>query len=99
MVLTQCGDMPHDATCESIELLGREVMPEFREREEKRQREKAERVAPIIERAMKRKRAPQLPRSTGPTIIKAVGGYGGAISPIKRKGTECSAHIEITLLI
>jgi hypothetical protein len=82
MLLTQCGDMPHDATCESIELLGREVMPEFREREERRAREKAARVEPIIERAMKRKKAPRLPKSTGPTIIKAVGGYGGIIPGI-----------------
>jgi alkanesulfonate monooxygenase SsuD/methylene tetrahydromethanopterin reductase-like flavin-dependent oxidoreductase (luciferase family) len=85
MLLTQCGDMPHEATCESIELLGREVMPEFREREEKRMREKAARVEPIIERAMKRKRAPRLPRETGPTIIKAVGGYGGIIPGVTDK--------------
>ena len=85
MLLTQCGNMPQEAACESIELLGREVMPEFKEREEKRLREKAERVAPIIERAMKRKRAPRLPKSTGPTIIKAVGGYGGIIPGISDK--------------
>ena len=77
IVLTQCGNMPHEATCRSIELLGREVMPEFREEEEKRLRAKEERVAPIIERAMKRKRAPRVPRNDAPTIIKASGGYGG----------------------
>ncbi|HKD69445.1 MAG TPA: LLM class flavin-dependent oxidoreductase [Candidatus Binataceae bacterium] len=85
MLLTQCGDMPHEATCESIELLGREVMQEFREREERRMREKAERVEPIIERAMKRKKAPSLPKYTGPTIIKAVGGYGGIIPGVTDK--------------
>ncbi len=85
MLLTQCGDMPHDATCESIELLGREVMPEFRDREERRMREKAARVEPIIERAMNRKKAPRLPKFSGPTIIKAVGGYGGIIPGISDK--------------
>jgi alkanesulfonate monooxygenase SsuD/methylene tetrahydromethanopterin reductase-like flavin-dependent oxidoreductase (luciferase family) len=79
IVLTQCGRMPHEATCRSIELLGREVMPEFREEEEKRLREKQARVAPIIERAMKRKKPPRVPKHGGPTIVKAVGGYGGII--------------------
>ncbi|HKD67676.1 MAG TPA: LLM class flavin-dependent oxidoreductase [Candidatus Binataceae bacterium] len=77
IVLTQCGNMPHEATCRSIDLLGREVMPEFREEEEKRLREKEARVAPFIERAMKRRKPPRIPRHDGPTIITAVGGYGG----------------------
>ena len=85
ILLTQCGNMPHEATCQSLELLAQEVMPEFKEEEEKRQREKAERVAPIIERAMKRKKAPRVPKSDGPTIIKAVGGYGGIIPGMNDK--------------
>src|SRR5260370_19501723 len=93
MVLTQCGDMPHDATCESIELLGREVMPEFREREEKRQREKAERVAPIIKGAMKPKLAPQLTRSTSPTIIKPARSYGRLRSLSRPRCPAKSRHL------
>jgi len=85
ILLTQCGNMPHEATCQSLELLAHEVMPEFKEEEEKLQREKAERVAPIIERAMKRKQAPRVPKSEGPTIIKAVGGYGGIIPGMNEK--------------
>ncbi len=46
-------------------------MPEFKEREEKCAREKAERMAPIIENAMRRKREPQLPKSSEPTVIQA----------------------------
>ena len=61
------------------ELVGREVMAEFREGEEKRMRQKAERVAPMIERAMKRKKQPRIPKTSGPTIVKASGGYGGII--------------------
>jgi len=63
-------------------------MPEFREREEKRLREKAARIEPIIERAMKRKKAPRLPKAGGPTIIKAVGGYGGIIPGVTDKPKE-----------
>ena len=79
--------MPHEATCQSLELLAQEVMPEFKEEEENRLRAKAERVAPIIERAMKRKKAPRVPKSDGPTIIKAVGGYGGIIPGMNDKSS------------
>ena len=83
--LTQCGNMPQEAACQSIELVGREVMAEFREEEEERMRQKAERVAPIIERAMKRKKQPRIPKTSGPTIVKASGGYGGIIPGVTDK--------------
>jgi alkanesulfonate monooxygenase SsuD/methylene tetrahydromethanopterin reductase-like flavin-dependent oxidoreductase (luciferase family) len=49
------GRNRHEHVCESLELFAREVMPEFQEREEQREREKAERLAPVIEAAMARK--------------------------------------------
>jgi hypothetical protein len=79
--------MPHEATCQSLELLAQEVMPEFKEEEKNRLREKAERVAPIIEQAMKRKKASRVPTNDGPTIIKAVGGYGGIIPGMNDKSS------------
>ena len=60
-------------------------MPEFKEEEEKAPAGKAERVAPIIERAMKRKKASRVPKSDGPTMIKAVGGYAGIIPGMNDK--------------
>jgi alkanesulfonate monooxygenase SsuD/methylene tetrahydromethanopterin reductase-like flavin-dependent oxidoreductase (luciferase family) len=87
ILLTQCGNMPHEATCQSLELLAQEVMPEFKEEEKNRLREKAERVAPIIEQAMKRKKASRVPTNDGPTIIKAVGGYGGIIPGMNDKSS------------
>ena len=87
ILLTQCGKMPQEATLRSIELLGREVMPEFQEEEDERLRQKAERIAPIIERAMKRKKSPRIPKTDGPTIIKAVGGYGGIIPGVNDKNS------------
>jgi hypothetical protein len=77
--------MPQEAACQSIELVGREVMAEFREEEEKRMRQKAERVGPIIERAMKRKKEPRIPKTGRPTIVKASGGYGGIIPGVTDK--------------
>jgi hypothetical protein len=40
---------------ESLELFGREVLPEFIERDARRQREKHERLAPVIAAVMARK--------------------------------------------
>ena len=62
---------------ESLELFGREILPEFKDREERRAREKAERLAPVLGRVLARKPAsdhpplvdegyeiPAIPRST-----------------------------------
>jgi hypothetical protein len=46
---------------ESLELFGREILPEFAEREEQRRREKEERMAPVIEKVMARKPAADHP--------------------------------------
>jgi hypothetical protein len=40
---------------ESLELFGREILPEFRDRDEKAQRDKAQRLEPVIEQVMARK--------------------------------------------
>lgn len=53
--LGQAGNMSHETLCESFELFAKEVMPEFREREEKRARERAENDARIAEKALARK--------------------------------------------
>jgi hypothetical protein len=72
--ITQTANTPHEVLCEALELFGREVMPEFQEREARREKEKAARLARILEKAMKRKAAPKIPRRDGPTIVKAAGG-------------------------
>ena len=46
---------------ESLELFAREVLPEFQEREARREREKAERLAPMLEAVMARKPATDHP--------------------------------------
>jgi hypothetical protein len=56
----------------SIELFGREVLPEIKERDQKRVRDKAALVERLSEKAMKRK-AKQVAPSGPPTIIRAAG--------------------------
>jgi alkanesulfonate monooxygenase SsuD/methylene tetrahydromethanopterin reductase-like flavin-dependent oxidoreductase (luciferase family) len=74
--VSQAGNNRHEDICSSLDLFGREVLGEFKEREEKRAIEKAERMSPIIERAMNRKRqtqttAGEISASNAPTIIRA----------------------------
>ncbi len=59
----QSGRNRHEDICESLELFAREVMPEFAERDEAHQIEKARRYEPIIAAAMARKvdDAPAMP--------------------------------------
>jgi alkanesulfonate monooxygenase SsuD/methylene tetrahydromethanopterin reductase-like flavin-dependent oxidoreductase (luciferase family) len=45
----------HEATMESLELVGQKVLPEFLERDEVAAKAKAERLAPTIEKAMARR--------------------------------------------
>ena len=63
--VSQAGKNKHEHVMESLELFGKEVLPEFKERDEKAQREKAARLAPVIDTVMARKPAedhPPLPR-------------------------------------
>ena len=54
--IQQAGRNRHDHICESLEVFGTEVMPEFKEREAERERSKMEQLAPYIEAAMARKK-------------------------------------------
>ena len=51
----QAGKNRHEDICESIELFGREVLPEFKDRDEAQVKAKADRLAPVVEAAMARK--------------------------------------------
>jgi alkanesulfonate monooxygenase SsuD/methylene tetrahydromethanopterin reductase-like flavin-dependent oxidoreductase (luciferase family) len=51
----QAGKNKHEDICEAIEMFGREVLPEFQDRDEAIVMKKAKRLEPIIEAAMARK--------------------------------------------
>jgi alkanesulfonate monooxygenase SsuD/methylene tetrahydromethanopterin reductase-like flavin-dependent oxidoreductase (luciferase family) len=53
--LSQAGNIPHEMLCSSIELFSKEVLPEFKDREQRRAGQKAERRARLSENAMARK--------------------------------------------
>jgi alkanesulfonate monooxygenase SsuD/methylene tetrahydromethanopterin reductase-like flavin-dependent oxidoreductase (luciferase family) len=69
---SSAGRNRHEHVCESLELFARDVLPEFQDRAEQREREKAERLAPIIEAAMKRKPASDHPPLDPDYEIKAL---------------------------
>ncbi len=51
----QAGNNQHEHICEAIELFGKEVLPEFKDRHDKQHAAKMARLEPIIEQAMARK--------------------------------------------
>jgi alkanesulfonate monooxygenase SsuD/methylene tetrahydromethanopterin reductase-like flavin-dependent oxidoreductase (luciferase family) len=57
--VSQAGRNRHEDVCESLELFAKEVMPEFKDRAEDRERRKAERLAPAIDQALKRREPPR----------------------------------------
>jgi alkanesulfonate monooxygenase SsuD/methylene tetrahydromethanopterin reductase-like flavin-dependent oxidoreductase (luciferase family) len=71
LFLSQAGKIPHELLMSSIDLFGREVLPEIKERDHKRARQKAELIERLSEKAMKRKVMPKAP--SGQTIVVAAG--------------------------
>jgi alkanesulfonate monooxygenase SsuD/methylene tetrahydromethanopterin reductase-like flavin-dependent oxidoreductase (luciferase family) len=57
----QAGPNRHEHVCESIELIAREVMPEFAERRDERERMKGERLGPAVRAALERRERPRQP--------------------------------------
>ena len=53
--VSQAGKNRHEHICESLELFAREIMPEFHEGEDEREKAKLERLAPAIEAALARR--------------------------------------------
>ncbi len=55
----QAGKNRHEHICEALELFGREVLPEFKERDEAATAAKAKRLAPVVEAALARRVEPE----------------------------------------
>ncbi len=56
ILLQQAGRNRHEHICQSLELLAREVLPEFAPQAAERERRKTEELAPFIEKALARKK-------------------------------------------
>ena len=81
--VSQSGKTRHEDIMESLELFGREVLPEFKDRDAAGERAKAERLAPVIDRVMARKPAadhPPLPTEdySFPAIPRGIADRAGA---------------------
>ena len=73
ILLQQAGRNRHEHICSSLELLAREVLPEFRPQAAERDRRKAEELAPYIARALARKKVmPPLADADIPVVRAAV---------------------------
>lgn len=68
----QAGRNQHEHIMESLEMFGREVLPEFIERDSKATAAKAERMAPIIEAALARRAALATERDIGDYSFPAI---------------------------
>src|SRR5688500_8730284 len=55
----QAGSNRHDHICEAIELFAREILPEFAERAPQQEREKLDRLAPAMDKALGRREPPR----------------------------------------
>jgi alkanesulfonate monooxygenase SsuD/methylene tetrahydromethanopterin reductase-like flavin-dependent oxidoreductase (luciferase family) len=69
--LSQAGKLTHDMLCSSIELFTKDVMPEFKDRDQRCARQQAERRARLSDIAMARRPKSESPKT--PTIIRAAG--------------------------
>jgi alkanesulfonate monooxygenase SsuD/methylene tetrahydromethanopterin reductase-like flavin-dependent oxidoreductase (luciferase family) len=81
--VSQAGKNRHEHIMESLELFGRDVLPEFMERDEAQQKAKTNRLEPVLEQAMARKPAgdhPPLPTPdyAFPAIPRAIADRSGS---------------------
>jgi alkanesulfonate monooxygenase SsuD/methylene tetrahydromethanopterin reductase-like flavin-dependent oxidoreductase (luciferase family) len=75
--IQQSGRNLHEHICESLELFAADVMPEFKEKEDRRVAEKMERLGPAIEAAYRRKRElPAVPSAE----IRTYEAYGNTVA-------------------
>jgi alkanesulfonate monooxygenase SsuD/methylene tetrahydromethanopterin reductase-like flavin-dependent oxidoreductase (luciferase family) len=75
--IQQGGKNRHEHICASLELFAAQVMPEFKEHEEERQRRKLEALAPHLDAAMQRKQCMPALADDDIPVIEA---YGFAIA-------------------
>jgi alkanesulfonate monooxygenase SsuD/methylene tetrahydromethanopterin reductase-like flavin-dependent oxidoreductase (luciferase family) len=77
ILLQQAGNYEHEHVCESLDLLGTQVLPEFLARSAERKRRKHEELAPYIEKAMQHvppiDAAPDEPVEAYPVLWKRQG--------------------------
>jgi hypothetical protein len=87
----QAGKNEHEHIMESIELFGTEILPEFKDRDEKQRAEKATRLAPLVDAALERKERnyPEMPADYNvPAVAKELFLAAGGEELLDRVATE-----------
>jgi alkanesulfonate monooxygenase SsuD/methylene tetrahydromethanopterin reductase-like flavin-dependent oxidoreductase (luciferase family)/putative sterol carrier protein len=92
--VSQAGNNRHEHICEAIELVANEVMPEFVQRREERERAKAERLAPAVKAALARRDPAReadpgyaiAPLDSGPPPARVGAGAAGVPAPASANG-------------
>ena len=69
--ISQAGNNKHEDICSSLEPVRGEGAAGVQGARAEARASKAERMAPIIEKAMKRKPEPKIPKHDGPTVVQA----------------------------
>jgi hypothetical protein len=69
--IQQGGNNRHADICEALELFATDVMPEFHDRHDARQRQKAAALAPHVARALARRTSP--PEPSALPVVRAYG--------------------------
>jgi hypothetical protein len=100
ILLQQCGNYRQEHVCESLELFAAEVMPQFKERDAQRGRQKQRELEPYIAAAMNR-----IPPLDAPADVPAVAAYprlwateGGAtpdLPPDRRPGMAALWQMQV----
>ena len=80
---SQAGKNRHEHIMESLELFGTKVLPEFMERDEQQQRDKAKRLAPVID-ARARPQAGERPPAAAHRRLRVPGHPAGPGRPGRR---------------
>jgi len=86
--IQQGGKNRHDHICESLELFARDVMPEFKAKEDERQKRKMEELAPYLEQAMARKERVAEMRDEDVPVVVALGRQIAATQPLDAQAAE-----------
>ena len=83
--VAQAGRNQHDHICEALELFGREVLPEFAEGREERERAKRERLAEAVAAGLARRPSRPVPPGVASYVVSAEGELSPARPPRSRR--------------
>lgn len=100
ILLQQSGRYRHEDICRSMELFAREVLPQFKEREAKREKAKKEELSPFMAKAQQRIEVPRQPNVVEPVeayplVWNQSGNESGQAVPDRRPGMTAFWQMQV----